>query len=84
MNEVEVPILEREICNLWLEHKELNVTDGMICAGYPDGGKDACQVRINHALTQIQIYLTRSEIDYFKNTFMIEIGSYKKASKNIL
>ncbi|XP_033209606.1 atrial natriuretic peptide-converting enzyme-like isoform X2 [Belonocnema kinseyi] len=43
VNEVEVPILEREICNLWLEHKELNVTDGMICAGYPDGGKDACQ-----------------------------------------
>ncbi|XP_051156436.1 uncharacterized protein LOC127278666 isoform X2 [Leptopilina boulardi] len=43
VNEVNVPILERETCNLWLEHKDLNITDGMICAGYPDGGKDACQ-----------------------------------------
>ncbi|XP_046620350.1 atrial natriuretic peptide-converting enzyme-like isoform X1 [Neodiprion virginianus] len=43
VNEVNVPVLNRELCNLWLEHKELNVTDGMICAGYPEGGKDACQ-----------------------------------------
>ncbi|XP_043259003.1 uncharacterized protein LOC122401117 [Colletes gigas] len=43
VNEVQVPVLNREICNLWFAHKEMNVTDGMICAGYPDGGKDACQ-----------------------------------------
>ncbi|XP_017876695.1 atrial natriuretic peptide-converting enzyme-like [Ceratina calcarata] len=44
VNEVQVPVLKREICSLWLEHSsKLNVTDGMICAGYPDGGKDACQ-----------------------------------------
>ncbi|XP_034945531.1 atrial natriuretic peptide-converting enzyme-like isoform X2 [Chelonus insularis] len=43
VNEVEVPVLKRELCNAWLEHKELNVTDGMICAGYPEGKKDACQ-----------------------------------------
>ncbi|KAF7991738.1 hypothetical protein HCN44_010539 [Aphidius gifuensis] len=43
VNEVKVPVLERELCNAWLEHKELNVTDGMICAGYPEGKKDACQ-----------------------------------------
>ena len=51
MNEVIVPILGREMCNLWflqnkLEHT-VNVTDGMICAGYPEGGKDACQVRLS-------------------------------------
>ncbi|CAK9832349.1 Atrial natriuretic peptide-converting enzyme [Anthophora retusa] len=43
VNEVQVPVMNREICNLWLAYRELNVTDGMICAGYPDGGKDACQ-----------------------------------------
>lgn len=44
MNEVQVPVLNRDLCNVWLEHRELNVTQGMICAGYPEGGKDACQV----------------------------------------
>ncbi|XP_048507998.1 atrial natriuretic peptide-converting enzyme [Athalia rosae] len=43
VNEVNVPVLNRDICNQWLQHKELNVTEGMICAGYPEGGKDACQ-----------------------------------------
>lgn len=43
INEVDVPILNRELCNKWLENRELNVTDGMICAGYQEGGKDACQ-----------------------------------------
>ncbi|CAK1602577.1 unnamed protein product [Parnassius mnemosyne] len=43
VNEVEVPVLSRELCNQWLEHRDLNVTSGMICAGYPEGGKDACQ-----------------------------------------
>lgn len=46
VNEVQVPVLNREVCNLWITYKELNVTDGMICAGYPDGGKDACQVNL--------------------------------------
>lgn len=41
VNEVNVPILNRDLCNEWLVH--LNVTDGMICAGYSEGGKDACQ-----------------------------------------
>lgn len=41
INEVNVPILNHDMCNEWLVH--LNVTDGMICAGYAEGGKDACQ-----------------------------------------
>lgn len=42
VNEVQVPIINRDVCNEWLEM--LNVTDGMICAGYEEGGRDACQV----------------------------------------
>ena len=42
LNEVNVPILNRDLCNEWLE--TLNVTEGMICAGYQEGGRDACQV----------------------------------------
>lgn len=42
VNQVMVPVLHREQCNDWLV--QLNVTEGMICAGYPEGGKDACQV----------------------------------------
>ncbi|KAL1398008.1 hypothetical protein pipiens_009294 [Culex pipiens pipiens] len=41
LNEVNVPILNRDLCNEWLE--TLNVTEGMICAGYQEGGRDACQ-----------------------------------------
>lgn len=45
INEVQVPVLNRELCNEWLV--QLNVTEGMICAGYKEGGKDACQVSLS-------------------------------------
>ncbi|XP_073813447.1 corin serine peptidase isoform X2 [Musca autumnalis] len=41
VNEVQVPIIRRTQCDEWLDN--LTVSDGMICAGYEEGGKDACQ-----------------------------------------
>jgi len=46
VNEVQVPVLDRDLCNMWLKQKDVNITEGMICAGYEQGGKDACQVII--------------------------------------
>ncbi|XP_050424656.1 atrial natriuretic peptide-converting enzyme [Adelges cooleyi] len=43
VNEVQVPVLDRDLCNTWLKQKDVNITEGMICAGYEQGGKDACQ-----------------------------------------
>lgn len=42
---VDLPIVKRNVCKKLLE----NVTDlppGMFCAGYLEGMKDACQVKI--------------------------------------
>ncbi|XP_060654943.1 uncharacterized protein LOC132790440 [Drosophila nasuta] len=41
INEVQVPVITRSQCDEWLDN--LTVSDGMVCAGYDDGGKDACQ-----------------------------------------
>lgn len=44
INEVVVPVLSRSECVEWHMNVHVNVTDGMMCAGYSEGGKDACQV----------------------------------------
>lgn len=41
VNEVQVPVIRRQQCDEWLDN--LTVSDGMICAGVEEGGKDACQ-----------------------------------------
>ncbi|EDW02212.1 uncharacterized protein LOC6559850 [Drosophila grimshawi] len=41
VNEVQVPIITRSQCDQWLEN--LTISEGMVCAGFDDGGKDACQ-----------------------------------------
>lgn len=38
---VDVPIVSKEDCDI---NYPGQISDTMLCAGYPEGGKDACQV----------------------------------------
>lgn len=42
LNKVEVPLVTKDACNASNVY-DGDVTDRMICAGYPQGGKDSCQ-----------------------------------------
>lgn len=41
---VNVPIVEQSVCSEWYAEHGFNLTDGMLCAGYSEGKRDACQV----------------------------------------
>lgn len=43
---VNVPIIHRSVCSSWYAEQEVNLTDGMLCAGYSEGKRDACQVSV--------------------------------------
>ena len=43
LRQVRVPIIDRNTCN-GTDYYGGTVTDVMMCAGYPQGGKDSCQV----------------------------------------
>lgn len=45
MQAVRVPIVNTHTCNVAYNNTILN---GMICAGYEEGGKDACQVKLTN------------------------------------
>ena len=42
--QVQLPILENDACRASYHHV-FRITDGMLCAGLQQGGKDTCQVR---------------------------------------
>ena len=46
---VQVPVLKNSLCNVLYDDIEgmfkLEIPDDMMCAGFDDGGKDACQVK---------------------------------------
>jgi hypothetical protein len=42
LNDVTVPTISNEDCNKRASY-DGSVTDAMLCAGYPEGGKDSCQ-----------------------------------------
>lgn len=48
LQEVNVPVVSQNACQAGLDEVvppsyDVNLTDNMICAGFPQGGKDACQ-----------------------------------------
>lgn len=47
---VSVPLVSLDECKA--DYGSTTVTDRMVCAGYPEGGKDACQVRVLCILEQ--------------------------------
>jgi hypothetical protein len=45
LNEVTVPIMSNKDCRM-TPYGQKKITDNMLCAGFPEGKKDSCQVRI--------------------------------------
>lgn len=45
LNEVTVPIMSNGDCRK-TPYGQKKITDNMLCAGFPEGKKDSCQVRI--------------------------------------
>lgn len=41
---VNVPIVRHSTCSMWYAEHYVNLTEGMLCAGYAEGKRDACQV----------------------------------------
>lgn len=41
---VNVPIVRHSTCSDWYAEQGVNLTEGMLCAGYAEGKRDACQV----------------------------------------
>lgn len=39
----QVPIVPQRVCSSWYAEHGVNLTDGMMCAGYAEGKRDACQ-----------------------------------------
>jgi hypothetical protein len=48
LQEVEVPVMSNEDCRKNTKYNEKMISDNMLCAGYPDGMKDSCQVSSQH------------------------------------
>lgn len=43
---VDVPIVRHSICSDWYADHNVSLTEGMLCAGYAEGKRDACQVSV--------------------------------------
>ena len=44
LQQVEVPVMSNTDCKKNTKYNDKMISDNMMCAGYPDGMKDSCQV----------------------------------------
>ena len=44
LQKVEVPVMSNKECRMNTNYSEKMISDNMLCAGYPEGMKDSCQV----------------------------------------
>jgi Trypsin. len=44
LQKVEVPVMSNQECRKNTKYNEKMISDNMLCAGYPEGMKDSCQV----------------------------------------
>lgn len=60
---VTVPVISNEDCNKMMS----GITDRMFCAGFPEGGKDSCQVSL-HNVTKTNVSVRiRSVLSFEQN-----------------
>ena len=52
--QVELPVLSNEKCTADYAGEPFTITDNMVCAGLPEGGKDTCQVSMQPAVLSPQ------------------------------
>ncbi|KAH1186769.1 hypothetical protein KIL84_019518 [Mauremys mutica] len=71
LQEVELPIIDRGTCSALLKQMNLPpIANSMLCAGFPDGGKDACKL-------QSQITFPRT---FLKDAAPMECWSLEKVA----
>jgi len=44
LQKVEVPVMSNQECRMNTNYSQKMISDNMLCAGYPEGMKDSCQV----------------------------------------
>lgn len=67
LQEVEVPVMSLQDCRN-TSYSPRMISDNMMCAGYPDGKKDSCQVRSEFLINiQISLILYGSILTYTRS-----------------
>lgn len=64
LHEVYVPIMSNDDCKK-TEYDEKRITANMLCAGYPEGKKDSCQVIMTAATTLNTVWTTAARLGFF-------------------